>query len=329
MEGSVNMDNLVFTGGALANNSWKIVLTINDEGINLCKKEGARTDLTNKFIPFSEVKQIVVNKGKIEIIGKFETIKIVIKADEAAKVADYIKAKMSEDIQISQHVQQAGEYAEAHSDVSISTDLKLKDNIKLYFINNDFAASKLLVSSNAIFNTQTIYLDEIHEKFAFVAGKNSTPKIYNYSDIINFELLKDGGSIAKGRAGSALVGGLLLGAAGAVIGSSRAKQQMQTCNSMIITITVDDPNSPLISIPLISSEIKTASFLYESIIKTAQSTMSMLGYMQNKGKPDNAPIDMAAGISSADEIKKYKQLFDDGVLTEDEFTAKKKQLLDI
>lgn len=33
--------------------------------------------------------------------------------------------------------------------------------------------------------------------------------------------------------------------------------------------------------------------------------------------------------SSADEIKKYKELFDTGVITEEEFTAKKKQLLNI
>lgn len=58
--------------------------------------------------------------------------------------------------------------------------------------------------------------------------------------------------------------------------------------------------------------------------------------------PD-APIDMSgnvddlepvtsnasAGVSVADEIKKFKELLDMGVLTEEEFTAKKKQLLGI
>lgn len=34
-------------------------------------------------------------------------------------------------------------------------------------------------------------------------------------------------------------------------------------------------------------------------------------------------------LSSADEIKKYKELLDQGVLTEEEFTEKKKQLLNI
>ncbi len=38
--------------------------------------------------------------------------------------------------------------------------------------------------------------------------------------------------------------------------------------------------------------------------------------------PKSVPIN-----SSADEIKKYKELFDQGVITEEEYEAKKKQLL--
>ncbi|WP_439022800.1 SHOCT domain-containing protein [Bacillus thuringiensis] len=36
-----------------------------------------------------------------------------------------------------------------------------------------------------------------------------------------------------------------------------------------------------------------------------------------------------ATISVADELKKFKELLDMGVITEDEFNAKKKQLLNI
>ena len=37
----------------------------------------------------------------------------------------------------------------------------------------------------------------------------------------------------------------------------------------------------------------------------------------------------AAGISGADEIKKYKELMEQGIITEEEFNAKKKQILGI
>jgi hypothetical protein len=42
-----------------------------------------------------------------------------------------------------------------------------------------------------------------------------------------------------------------------------------------------------------------------------------------------APVVVATAPSSADEILKFKQLLDNGIITQDEFDAKKKQLLGI
>ncbi|WP_218976437.1 SHOCT domain-containing protein [Bacillus cereus] len=46
--------------------------------------------------------------------------------------------------------------------------------------------------------------------------------------------------------------------------------------------------------------------------------------LANKSKPQ-----VSASVSGADEILKYKELLDQGVITEEEFQAKKKQLLGI
>lgn len=48
------------------------------------------------------------------------------------------------------------------------------------------------------------------------------------------------------------------------------------------------------------------------------------GFLANKGKSQ-----VAATISGADEILKYKELLDQGIITEEEFQEKKKQLLGI
>ncbi|MCD4643723.1 hypothetical protein AR454_16685 [Bacillus mycoides] len=48
------------------------------------------------------------------------------------------------------------------------------------------------------------------------------------------------------------------------------------------------------------------------------------GFLANKSKPQ-----VAAAVSGADEILKYKELLDQGVITEEEFQAKKQQLLGI
>lgn len=51
---------------------------------------------------------------------------------------------------------------------------------------------------------------------------------------------------------------------------------------------------------------------------------SLLGKFQKESARNNAD---AGSISPADEIKKYKKLLDSGVITQEEFDAKKKQLL--
>ena len=47
---------------------------------------------------------------------------------------------------------------------------------------------------------------------------------------------------------------------------------------------------------------------------------------RQEGKKD---IIKEAQFSNADELKKYKELLDSGVITQEEFDAKKKQLLDL
>lgn len=48
---------------------------------------------------------------------------------------------------------------------------------------------------------------------------------------------------------------------------------------------------------------------------------------QGKEKPDTTTIKQEIPLSNADELKKYKNLLDSGVITQEEFDAKKKQIL--
>lgn len=48
-----------------------------------------------------------------------------------------------------------------------------------------------------------------------------------------------------------------------------------------------------------------------------------------KRSQDEAPVQIGNGISTADELKKFKELLDSGIITQEEFDSKKKQLLGI
>jgi hypothetical protein len=189
---------------------------------------------------------------------------------------------------------------------------------------NDFKISKTMNFGDIIFGITTIHIDNEHEKWA-VISRNKL-KIYKFRDIIDYELYQDDKSAAKGRAGSAFVGGLLFGGIGAIAGASMGKKQITSCKSMSILITVNDSENPQIKLPFITSETKTDSLGYKMLINKAKETMAMIEFMQNKSKELSA---VQHNSDAVDSLKEYKQLLDDGIITQDEFSAKKKQLLGI
>ena len=161
-------------------------------------------------------------------------------------------------------------------------------------------------------------------------GGIKNPIIYSFDDIIAFELLEDGNSITKGGMGRAIAGGLLFGGVGAIVGGSTGKRKTKsTCTKLQIKITVNNMNTPAVYINLIAGETKTDSFIYKTAYTSAQNILSVLQVIceNKKSTCETAPESVATPSSAVDEIMKYKTLLDQGIITQEEFDAKKKQLL--
>lgn len=159
-------------------------------------------------------------------------------------------------------------------------------------------------------------------------GKNKNPLIYRYEDIVDFELLEDGSSISKGGLGRALVGGALLGGVGAIVGGvTGGKKSHSTCESLKIKITLNNISNSTVYINFINTTTKKDSFTYKGVYPLAQECVSVLQLIcDSVKKPTNEGASTNTS-STADEILKFKQLLDDGIITQDEFETKKKQLL--
>lgn len=159
---------------------------------------------------------------------------------------------------------------------------------------------------------------------------------FKYRKILDFELLQDGESIAKskGGLGSAVVGGMLFGGAGLVAGAVLGGKKTKTknvCTSMKVKITLRDNNPDVIYVDLITKETKCDSGAYKDAAKQAQDILSALQVAADKAAGEaaaqaSAPV-LSAAPSAADELMKFKQLLDAGAITQEEFDAKKKQLL--
>lgn len=164
-------------------------------------------------------------------------------------------------------------------------------------------------------------------KGLFPSLKNAVP--YSYDDIVDFELIEDGSSIVSGGVGRAVVGGMLFGAVGAVVGGVTGKKKAkQTCTSLMVKITVNNTACPVEYIKLISAETVKNGFVYKAAFQNAQEIISLLQVICSQRSSTKAePQTHTNSISPAEEIRKYKELLDDGIITDEEFQAKKKQLL--
>lgn len=156
-----------------------------------------------------------------------------------------------------------------------------------------------------------------------------------YNQIVDFELLENGGSLAKGGVGRAVVGGMLFGSTGAIVGSTTRKQK-KLCESLCIKLTLKDFEEPSYYINFIKKPVDVGSEYYKDVMKKAQDMMSKLQLITSSM---SAPVQEDTGKSmggsaetNADpiaEIRGYKALYDEGILTEEEFQQKKKQILGI
>lgn len=157
----------------------------------------------------------------------------------------------------------------------------------------------------------------------------NTMQIHHYDEIVDFELLEDGESVIKGGGiGKAIAGGVLFGGTGAIVGAATAKRKSKSvCTSMMIKIVLNDMKSPVAYIKLIGSATKKDSGAYKTKQKNAHEILSILQLMCNEhGIPEEPPAKKAAG-NDVDELRKLKALLDDGIINQEDFDAKKKQIL--
>lgn len=159
---------------------------------------------------------------------------------------------------------------------------------------------------------------------------NLQNSIVSYEDIVSFEVMEDGETISSGGLGRALVGGVLFGGAGAVVGAVTAKRKKKYCNNLQVKLIINDINTPTLYVSFINGNTKINSNEYKSAYSEAQDLASILQIICDKQKEitNDDPIDHDSK-SLAKKMKQFKELLDDGIITQEEFDKKKKELLDL
>ena len=133
----------------------------------------------------------------------------------------------------------------------------------------------------------------------------------------------------KGRSGSALVGGLVAGPVGAMIGGSRGKKSTTTSTRKEVAsrgyIHFEDTSHKEYVLPFEALR-KQATFLEDHFLYSKEfensedvNTSVVQKFGSNNSSPESIP----------DRLRKLKSLLDDEIITQEEFDAKKKELLNL
>ncbi len=95
---------------------------------------------------------------------------------------------------------------------------------------------------------------------------------------------------------------------------------------MQIVLTMNSMEEPSVVVDLLTSPTNKGSFAYESNLNIVHQWLATL-YIILKENNDLSLQKQTNIIDPVDQIRKYKSLLDEGIITQEEFDCKKKQIL--
>lgn len=176
---------------------------------------------------------------------------------------------------------------------------------------------KKFKETDSIYDADALYVSVDEENRLFYFGHRSGDKgprmIYSFNEVNGYESDADDFTVtqSKGGIGRAVVGAAIAGPVGAIVGASTAKTETRKGKvKENITISFELPFGKK------TLSVQTYPAGMTALLKTC---------MEKKSKTQSA---YGRVESVADELLKFKQLLDIGAITEEEYNAKKSQLLE-
>jgi len=154
-------------------------------------------------------------------------------------------------------------------------------------------------------------IDESSKKICLLkstGSKRYETHIFPYKDLINSEILENGKTTSIGLND----GGLIL---------ARSKKKI---TSIVLKLTIDDTSNPVLNLNFYPSE---SLFKAQKSIEHWHGLMSVILSKHKNKKVDDNKTSTKNMNSDLENLEKLASLKEKGIISEDEFLAKKKQIL--
>ncbi len=190
---------------------------------------------------------------------------------------------------------------------------------------NDFLQFKQFVSerNNWIFNPdfKNAYIEIDHQN-EIIHFPKQFGRYFRFDELESVEVSEDGEVVSKSGLGRAIAGGVLFGGAGAIVGGITGKKQQEMVNSLKLIIKINNRWIKEKEISFLTSQTKRNGSLYKLSLTNANSIKDALEHC--------VPTSVSASNgNSMSQLVQLKELLDQGIITQSDFDAKKKQILGI
>ncbi|MEB5950472.1 SHOCT domain-containing protein [Enterococcus innesii] len=200
-----------------------------------------------------------------------------------------------------------------------------KEKAKIEKANRKAENEKILeyFKNHSDYKVGDMFFDDKHGKLFIKKSftMNRSQAVYNYDELISYTPIFEGGKIKKHHGITrAIVGGVLAGPVGAVVGAGTGGKEFDTIKRLGFILHLTDNRSQ--NYMLMISESKSDSFLTKLAMEDYNNIAAKLDQIISSNTQGSESAD-----SNADELRKFKGLLDDGIISQAEFDEKKKELL--
>ena len=196
---------------------------------------------------------------------------------------------------------------------------------------NGFKVSKY-VTNDDYPHVFSIFIDLKNKKWSYYDYSKKISKIYKFADLLDYEIVENGQSIIQGKAASTIIGGVLGGGLGALAGASGSRRIDNVCNKLEIKLIVNDVTMPSIQLVLLDKETDKNSVKYQACYDKAIQFEAVLKIIMANAQEKAVPAQpnnekQEKTTSTKMQLQELKEMLDDGLITQEEFEQKKKQIL--